>query len=149
MLLSCLAQWCSFLDIDSTDLSKYLASKMSSSITLRFERSSQGRDDLFQEDFSHKRGSSLSARKGFIQSSLKTYRPSIKYIYIHETKEVVWNLPKYLEWSIMQFKMTRGYYTGFPGLFFKWDEWSRYFFSLVNILHQYWFMRWLFQVAQR
>ena len=149
MLLSCLAQWWPFLDMDSTDFSKYLASKMSSSITLRFERRSQGIDDLFQEDFSHKRDSSLSARKGFIQSSLKTYRPSLKYIYIHETKEVVRNLPKYLEQSIMQFKMARGYCTGFLGLFFKWDEWSRYLFSLVSRLHQHWFMRWLSQVAQR
>ena len=133
MLLSCLAQWCSSLDIDSSDLSKYLASKMSSSITLRFERSSQGRDDLFQEDFSHKRGSSLSARKGFIQSSLRTYRPLLKYIYIHETKEVVRNLPKYLERSIMQFKQPGAIIQAFLGC--SSSEMSEVctFCSLVNL----------------
>ena len=50
---------------NNTDLSKHLASKMGSLITMKLERSSSGRDNLFQKDFSYRRGSSLSAREGF------------------------------------------------------------------------------------
>ena len=50
---------------NSTYLSKRLASKLCSSITLKFKRSSPDRENLSQEDFSHRRGSSLSAREGF------------------------------------------------------------------------------------
>lgn len=50
---------------DSADLSKYLASKMDSSITVKFKGNSPGKDSLCQKDFSHRRDSNVSAQEGF------------------------------------------------------------------------------------
>ena len=50
---------------NNTDLSKHLASKIGSLVTVKLERSFPDRDNLFQKDFSHRRGNGLSARESF------------------------------------------------------------------------------------
>ena len=64
------------------DFLKHLASKVGSSITMKFERSVTGKDNLFQKDLSHRRGISLSAREDF-SPVWKTHRPRLRHIYIH------------------------------------------------------------------
>ena len=44
---------------------KHLTSKISSSVTLKFQRSYLGENNLFQNDFNHRRCSSLFAKEDF------------------------------------------------------------------------------------
>ena len=72
------------------DLLKHLASKMGSSVTMKFEKSVSGSDNPLQKDFSRRSGSSLSAREDFSPEQ-KTWgfpgglvgRPRLRRIHIH------------------------------------------------------------------
>lgn len=77
----------------SAPLSKYLASKVDSSITVKFDR-----EYPFQKDFILRKISSF----GESFSPVWKHRPWWKHIYIHDMEEVdEIHLPD-LEWSIMQ-----------------------------------------------
>lgn len=50
---------------NGTTLLKYLTNKIGSLMIMKFEESSSSRDNLFQKDFNHRKGSRLAATEGF------------------------------------------------------------------------------------
>ena len=75
-------------------------------ISMKLEISFPDRDDLSWKEFNHRRDHSLSSKEGF-KSNRKTYRPWLKHMCIHETKQIVEIHFPGLWSSIRQLKMFR------------------------------------------
>ena len=97
---------------------KFLTSKRSSSITMKFKRTSPGRDSHFQKDISHRRG--LPAMEGF-SSGWKHMDNDWKICMSMKWRSIYEKYFSYFECLFGSLKCLGAVQTGFTGLCF-WQE---------------------------